>query len=612
MKHIKNIIALSLFAAMTAGCEDYNLSQYKDVPPVPKEGEKIDMVFTSENSSFSRTNIYEGDKISWSKDDMISVFAKQVNSMFTIDNEDEENVVLSANFKGKALFDNSYFALYPFNVDAKISETQVNDNGLSTATISTVLSNVQKAVVGSFDNRLNPSVAIGKYLLEEIKYPLAMKLKFTNAASFIKINLNENIGSEVHKITLKGNNGELIAGNIDITVKEGAGTDGVISTEASTVINEEGAATEIMVLPANASTDIVKGYDYYVVIAPTTFKKGISIILEDEIGLKKFANITGEINLQSNQCYDIALSSENLEEEVAPESETVNITSIKAVEPQKLELKLDKEITKATEFDDKFFAAFSLDVKNKYEIPVMMPDIANIEYVDSKTLNLTLTDVVYADDVINIIYNLTGFHPGFKIGDKHVKIFTPENVPYEGYTETVITLDFEDGNVGFNAVSGNNNLPIDILSVENGALKIDMPDNSTDKMVNFTSIISYQLPSDAEFIFTFDAFRNKTENAPINDMSLRYASGIASEHGNGDIFKKWQGFNTLKTTPSTYTSVVSGHGGVFEFVEGTKVTKGVINNSGNSNISLNFKSKPGHVLYFDNITLKQRLYRPAQ
>ncbi len=46
--------------------------------------------------------------------------------------------------------------------------------------------------------------------------------------------------------------------------------------------------------------------------------------------------------------------------------------------------------------------------------------------------------------------------------------------------------------------------------------------------------------------FTFDAFRNKTENAPINDMSLRYASGIASEHGNGDIFKKWQGFNTLK------------------------------------------------------------------
>jgi hypothetical protein len=157
-----------------------------------------------------------------------------------------------------------------------------------------------------------------------------MKLKFTNAASFVKINLNENIGSEVHKITLKGNNGELIAGNIDITVKEGAGTDGVISTEASTVINEEGAATEIMVLPANASTDIVKGYDYYVVIAPTTFKKGISIILEDEIGLKKFANITGEINLQSNQCYDIALSSENLEEEVAPESETVNITSIKA------------------------------------------------------------------------------------------------------------------------------------------------------------------------------------------------------------------------------------------------------------------------------------------
>ena len=98
MKHIKNIIALSLFAAMTAGCEDYNLSQYKDVPPVPKEGEKIDMVFTSENSSFSRTNIYEGDKISWSKDDMISVFAKQVNSMFTIDNEDEENVFLSANF----------------------------------------------------------------------------------------------------------------------------------------------------------------------------------------------------------------------------------------------------------------------------------------------------------------------------------------------------------------------------------------------------------------------------------------------------------------------------------------------------------------------------------
>ena len=90
MKHIKNIIALSLFAAMTAGCEDYNLSQYKDVPPVPKEGEKIDMVFTSENSSFSRTNIYEGDKISWSKDDMISVFAKQVNSMFTIDNLKEK------------------------------------------------------------------------------------------------------------------------------------------------------------------------------------------------------------------------------------------------------------------------------------------------------------------------------------------------------------------------------------------------------------------------------------------------------------------------------------------------------------------------------------------
>jgi hypothetical protein len=112
--------------------------------------------------------------------------------------------------------------------------------------------------------------------------------------------------------------------------------------------------------------------------------------------------------------------------------------------------------------------------------------------------------------------------------------------------------------------------------------------------------------------FTFDAFRNKTENAPINDMSLRYASGIASEHGNGDIFKKWQGFNTLKPHHRHILQLYQDMEGVFEFVEGTKVTKGVINNSGNSNISLNFKSKPGHVLYFDNITLKQRLYRPAQ
>lgn len=178
---------------------------------------------------------------SWARGDSISLFSGGVNHRF--DNTLDDGPV--AKFEGEASPAASYVAVYPYQSGAAVSDGNV----------TFTLPAEQKADAHGTD----PAALV------KVASTANGNLIFRNVFSLVKFTITD---TDVTKIIVEGNNGEILAGKICVTPG---------NEPAWTVVKGE----KTVVLDSPDGSSFAAG-DYAVAVLPQTFSKGIRLILKKE------------------------------------------------------------------------------------------------------------------------------------------------------------------------------------------------------------------------------------------------------------------------------------------------------------------------------------------
>lgn len=193
-------------------------------------------------SSTEDTKVYFDDwstyQLYWANQDNISVFSGSGNYEFT--NTASAGTV--ATFEGEIVPASSYTALYPYNSSAT----------LESGVVSTTFPAAQAAVADGTAKEALLAVAVSD----------GGNLNFKNIYGIVKFEI---VDDDITSVTLEGNNGEVLAGDIDITVD---------ATPSYVVTGNP--STEIVLTPYGRST-FVAG-DYAIAVLPVEFTHGFKLI----------------------------------------------------------------------------------------------------------------------------------------------------------------------------------------------------------------------------------------------------------------------------------------------------------------------------------------------
>lgn len=226
----KYSIILIAIAAIAAACA-------KEAPApeevtVPEDGK---VVLTATIDPATRTVLASGNKVEWVAGDAISIFDDAVNvEAATTD------AGASAKFSAALSTSGPWYALYPYKADATIAA----------GVITTTVPATQTAVNGSFAGDVNYAVALSD----------AGTLAFKNALGLIKFTVGADAG--IVKVTLSGNNDEVLAGKIAIDYNSGNPTCAVVSDGVKSI---------------EMTGTFVQGGTYYFAVLPQTFSNGIKL-----------------------------------------------------------------------------------------------------------------------------------------------------------------------------------------------------------------------------------------------------------------------------------------------------------------------------------------------
>lgn len=267
-KHIALTLAVSL-AAFSCTKESAEVAQNK--------GKLIPIQFSvsSQNNSVKST-IDSDRKVKWEAGDKIGILDPTsntaVSSAFAINIED--NTVEAQIPEGATAF----YGLYPFDANARISGN----------VITSTLKAFQTAVTGNLPKEAN--LAIG-YTTVADKHML-----FKNVGSLVSFSLDYD---DIVSVTLSGNNGEKIAGKIEISYPEGGEPTLSFIEEAKTSIT----------LKTEDGQVFKKGSKYYMVVGAQTFTKGISLTLKNSSGKLAVKSSTAECSFTRNGNVNLGLIS---------------------------------------------------------------------------------------------------------------------------------------------------------------------------------------------------------------------------------------------------------------------------------------------------------------
>lgn len=199
------------------------------------------------NEMDTRAYLTGGYRICWEAGkDQVSVFAKTDNCRFTATTGGDGTFWLEGTLSQSTSI---YYAVYPYSEDASNA----------TGCITTTLPAEQKAVPDQFSN----IVAVAATKTDE--------LHFQNCVTLVEVSL---AATGVNRISLRGNNGELVAGRIRMSVPskpEESVPDPVIVEGVKEVSISDGGK------------ELAPG-KYYLAVAPQVFSKGVTIRLSGENG----------------------------------------------------------------------------------------------------------------------------------------------------------------------------------------------------------------------------------------------------------------------------------------------------------------------------------------
>jgi len=237
---MKSIVSLSCaVVAMATACSTDEMSFVNNVKPSEELAFEASFANEDETKSFFDT---EGN-YTFSAGDSLSIFNGENNYKFVC-NETGTSVT----FYGEAPAEENYNVLYPYQASATCTSTGV---------ITAYLPSVQYATVKTYDPAAFLSVA---------KINSSKGFSLQHACGRIAFTAIERFSS----VTLKGNNNEDLAGNVNITVS---------NTPTALLSSNTSKTIEIKAASGTASPGM-----YYITIAPQSFTNGITLTLKRENG----------------------------------------------------------------------------------------------------------------------------------------------------------------------------------------------------------------------------------------------------------------------------------------------------------------------------------------
>lgn len=186
---------------------------------------------------------------------------------------------------------NPYFMMYPYQADAKITSTAP-----TVATYEYTLPSKQEAIAETFDPKANVSVGI---------IPVRHK-PFTayNTSGLLHFIITGT--PDVKNIKLISRGSENVAGKITSTITFN-------NTGKITNINNKFtvASSSTVLSFAPASGTLEQSKDYYIVLPPTKFEQGLTLIFNLQNGKSIIKKINGPINIERAKTYNLGTLSLN-------------------------------------------------------------------------------------------------------------------------------------------------------------------------------------------------------------------------------------------------------------------------------------------------------------
>lgn len=286
MKKVINLLSVALLIGATSCTEEIIVQNNSG-----DSSDKVELTFRAStdevtNETTTRTLMREGLKSFWVSNDRIGVYIGGTND------ESEPFITkdggIIADFRGTAEEGaDLYCALYPYNPNAT----------LSNYVFTTVLHDVQYAEPDSYASGMNLAVSRS--------FNGTNDLDFGNSVSYLRVIIPEDYNQDdIYSMSLTGNNGEFIAGDVTTSVYS-------LDQCGAEVINNENAATTIILTQVNEGAHCYPGKSYYFVLAPTNMTAGYTLSLTNKEG--KTATITGEpTNFERNHVYTVTIGNDIL------------------------------------------------------------------------------------------------------------------------------------------------------------------------------------------------------------------------------------------------------------------------------------------------------------
>ena len=280
MKHFKTYLLCLGLALTTASCSQ------DDFDSTEATSEKlVEMSFIAGSSQpVTRTVLgTDGATVTWQTNDKIGIGFKgnqPKNYPFTTPTAGSD-----VHFWGKAPDVNnvSYFMMYPFQQDAKISA-----NSNTQAIYEYNFPKEQNAIAGTFDPKANVSVGIipqrGKPF---IAYNVGGLLRFTIKGT-----------SDVKQVKLLSIGQENLAGNLKSTIT--FANDGKISAAQ----NQFSSASPVVNFKAE-SGNLEENKAYYIALPEQKLSQGLTLVFIMQDGKAILKKVKQEINIQRAKVYDL-------------------------------------------------------------------------------------------------------------------------------------------------------------------------------------------------------------------------------------------------------------------------------------------------------------------
>ena len=258
MKKLIFAVIVALFAACTTDTTKDIAVEIPETLTVSFEGD-------------TRIQLMNG-KTVWNTGDLVSVFYKSDANdcyKFTGTTGDRTSELVRTAKGEKSRSGDHIITVYPYSKDYIIS--------LSDGTIEAHLPAEQTYIDKSFGIGSSPMVSMSEYKQVVLK----------NVCGWLKMQFTGN-GEVVNKITLSGNNGEQVAGDIMIvaedasTILASAGMDIDDTEVGGTLVGEDSILTEVSLVCPDGVTLGSEPTSFYIALPPQTFSKGLTVTLHSD------------------------------------------------------------------------------------------------------------------------------------------------------------------------------------------------------------------------------------------------------------------------------------------------------------------------------------------